>query len=127
LNYTSIRIVKMKLCFCSIALSSIHQLTLKSVSVQQMLNYDGGDELYKKPDRILCFSPILPCFLDPAGRRTHFWRSKELTMECSIDVFVGNSMFLDADIYQLWVDGYAAHEAADALQRRGILQVPQLT
>ena len=43
-------------------------------------------------------------------------------MECTIDVFVGNSTVVDPEIYQLWVDGYAAHEAADVLQRRGILQ-----
>ncbi len=43
-------------------------------------------------------------------------------MECSVDVFVGNSTFIDAEIYQLWVDGNSAHEAAEKLQQRGILQ-----
>jgi len=39
-----------------------------------------------------------------------------------VDVFVGNSTFVDSEIYQLWVDGNSAREAADALQQRGILQ-----
>jgi len=43
-------------------------------------------------------------------------------MECCVDVFVGNSTFVDSEIYQLWVDGNSAREAADVLQQRGILQ-----
>ena len=43
-------------------------------------------------------------------------------MECSVDVFVGNSTIVDSEIYQLWVDGNSAREAADILQQRGILQ-----
>ena len=66
-------------------------------------------------------------------------------MECSVDVFVGNSTIIDPEICinqkhkqtfkiptnicnwnsfvdQLWVDGNSAHEAADILQQRGILQ-----
>jgi hypothetical protein len=40
-------------------------------------------------------------------------------MECSVDVFVGNSTIIDSEIYQLWVDGNSAHEAAEILQQRG--------
>lgn len=43
-------------------------------------------------------------------------------MECSVDVFVGNSTIVDPEIYQLWVDGNSAHEAAEILKQRGILQ-----
>ena len=43
-------------------------------------------------------------------------------MDCSVDVFVGNSSFIDPEIYQLWVDGNSQHEAADILAQRGILQ-----
>lgn len=45
-----------------------------------------------------------------------------IDMECSVDVFVGNTTVIDPEIYQLWVDGNSAHEAADVLQKRGILQ-----
>jgi len=39
-----------------------------------------------------------------------------------VDVFVGNNTIIDPEVYQLWLNGYSAPEAATILQKRGILQ-----
>jgi len=42
--------------------------------------------------------------------------------KADVDVFVGNNTIIDPEVYQLWLDGHSAHEAANILQKRGILQ-----
>lgn len=39
-----------------------------------------------------------------------------------IDVYVGNDIFIDKDVYSLWLDGFSVTEAVDVLKRRGILE-----
>lgn len=43
-------------------------------------------------------------------------------MMANVDVFVGNDTLIDPDIYQLWLNGNTAHEAASIEQKRGNLQ-----
>lgn len=45
-----------------------------------------------------------------------------------VDVYVGNDIFIDKSVYQLWLDGYSPVEAVHILKQRGILDetgVPQ--
>ncbi|CAL8111312.1 unnamed protein product [Orchesella dallaii] len=45
-----------------------------------------------------------------------------------VDAFVGNNTFVDADVFQLWVEGNAASEASTILQQRGaLLSIPGAT
>ncbi|XP_013394299.1 acidic fibroblast growth factor intracellular-binding protein [Lingula anatina] len=39
-----------------------------------------------------------------------------------VNIFVGNDTLIDTDIYELWLKGYTAHEAAVVQQQKGILQ-----
>ncbi|KAK2165810.1 hypothetical protein LSH36_45g10036 [Paralvinella palmiformis] len=39
-----------------------------------------------------------------------------------VDIFVGNGTFVDREVYQLWLGGYSAEDAAHVLHKRGILQ-----
>ncbi|KAL5008908.1 hypothetical protein ScPMuIL_014489 [Solemya velum] len=40
----------------------------------------------------------------------------------AVDVFVGNYTIVDFDIYDLWLSGYTANDAALNLQKKGVLQ-----
>lgn len=42
-------------------------------------------------------------------------------MSC-LDVFVGNFIAIDTDLYELWLNGYTAHDAALVLDKQGVLQ-----
>ncbi|XP_021945753.1 acidic fibroblast growth factor intracellular-binding protein [Folsomia candida] len=43
-------------------------------------------------------------------------------MLAEVDVFIGNHTFVDHEIFQLWIEGNSAQEAAVVLQQRGALQ-----
>ncbi|ODN04265.1 Acidic fibroblast growth factor intracellular-binding protein [Orchesella cincta] len=44
-----------------------------------------------------------------------------------VDSFVGNNTYVDADVFQLWVEGNSASEASMILQQRGALGAPGIT
>lgn len=39
-----------------------------------------------------------------------------------VDIFVGNNTIIDPEVYQLWLNGFTAQEAATIQQKRGVLQ-----
>ncbi|XP_076318708.1 acidic fibroblast growth factor intracellular-binding protein [Tachypleus tridentatus] len=43
-------------------------------------------------------------------------------MFAEVDVFVGNNMLVDPEVYQFWLNGYTAEEAAAVLQNHGVLK-----
>jgi len=39
-----------------------------------------------------------------------------------VDIYVGNTIIVDPDVYHLWLNGYTTQEAAQIQQKRGVLQ-----
>uniref|UniRef100_T1JE67 Acidic fibroblast growth factor intracellular-binding protein n=1 Tax=Strigamia maritima TaxID=126957 RepID=T1JE67_STRMM len=42
-------------------------------------------------------------------------------MSSDVDIFVGNETIIDTEVYQLWLEGNTAQEAAAVLRQRGVL------